>query len=148
MKICRFRATFVASVFMCGVTTPVVAQESRYDFGNIWYVSGIDVLDGQFENYTAWLAEEWIKFRKLNATHGNEVGYHVLLNTSPRDGEPDLYLVTINKDFLKVAENLALEKSVNEAMAKDRRAFETESAARAPMRKVLSTIELMELKLK
>jgi hypothetical protein len=41
------------------------------------------VLDGQFENYTTWLADEWVKFRKLNATHGNEVGYHVLLNTTP-----------------------------------------------------------------
>ena len=148
MKICKLSAAFIAAVVMSGITTPVVAQESRYDPGNIWYVSGIDVLDGQFENYTAWLAEEWVKFRKLNATHGNEVGYHVLLNTSPRDGEPDLYLVTINKDFLKVAEGLALEKKVNEAMAKDRRAFETESAARAPMRKVMSTVELMELKLK
>jgi hypothetical protein len=85
--------------------------------------------------------------RKLNATHGNEVGYHVLPQHHPRDGRPDLYLVTINKDFLKVAE-IALEKSVNEAMAKDRRVFETESAARAPMRKVMSNLELMELKLK
>jgi len=148
MKICKLSAAFVATVFMGGIGTPVVAQESRYDFGNIWYVSGIDVLDGQFENYTAWLAEEWVKFRKLNATHGNEVGYHVLFNTNPRDGEPDLYLVTINKDFMKIAEGLALEKKVNEAMAKDRREFETESAARAPMRKVMSSIELMELKLK
>jgi hypothetical protein len=41
-----------------------------------------------------------------------------------------------------------LEKTVNEAMAKDRRAFEKESAARAPMRKVMSNLELMELKLK
>ena len=148
MKICKLGTAFVATVFMGGTGTTVVAQESRYDFGNIWYVSGIDVLDGQFENYTAWLAEEWLKFRKLNATHGNEVGYHVLLNNSPRDGEPDLYLVTINKDFLTIAQNLALEQKVNEAMAKDRRKFETESAARAPMRKVLSTMELTELKLK
>lgn len=148
MKICKSTAVFVVLAFSGVVATPVVAQESRYDLGNIWYVTGIDVLDGQFENYTAWLADEWVKFRKLNATHGNEVGYHVLLNTNPRKGEPDLYLVTIDKDFLKIAEGLALEKTVNEAMARDRRTFEKESAARGPMREVLSSIELMELKLK
>lgn len=148
MKISKLSAALAAIVLMGSIATPAVAQESRYDFGNVWYVGGIDVLDGQFENYTAWLADEWVKFRKLNAMHGNEVGYHVLLNSQPRKGEPDLYLVTIHKDFLKIAEGLALEKKVNEAMAKDRSAFEKESAARAPMREVLSSIELIELKLK
>lgn len=147
MKI-RKLTTALALTALMGIAAPVMAQDSRYDPGHIWYVTGIDVLDGQFENYTAWLAEEWVKFRKLNAMHGNEVGYHVLVNTQPRDGEPDLYLVTINKDFLSVAEGLAVEKKINDAMAKDRRTMEKEGAARGPMRKVMSNMELMELKLK
>ena len=116
--------------------------------GNVWYVSDIDVLDGQFENYMTWLADEWVKFRKLNAQYGNEVGYYVLANTQARDGEPDLYLVTINKDFQTIAEGLATEKKINEAMAKDRKQFEKEGAERAPMRKTMGSIELIELKLK
>lgn len=148
MNIRKLTAAFVATALIGGLATPVVAQDSRYDPGNVWYVTGIDVLDGQFENYTAWLADEWVKFRKANATHGNEVGYHVLVNTQPRDGEPDLYLVTINKDFMKIAEGLAAEKKINEALAKDRRTMEKEGAARAPMRRVMSNMELMEIKLK
>lgn len=138
----------VAVAAMTFLAAPATFADSRYDYERVWYVTGIDVLDGQFENYTSWLAEEWSKFRKLNAQYGNEVGYHVLVNSSPRDGEPDMYLVTINKDFLKIAEGLALEKKVNDTMAKDRQQFEAEGAGRAPMRKIMGSMELIELKLK
>jgi hypothetical protein len=147
----NFRSMTVALIAVAGLgaaSAPAFAQDSRYEPSRVWYVTGVDVLDGQFENYTAWLADEWLKFRKLGAEHGNEVGYHVLVNNSPRDGEPDLYLVTIHKDFAKIAEGLATEQKINAAMAKDRRAFEKEGAARGPMRKVMSTIELTELALK
>ncbi len=144
----KLTGAFVAAALMVGLTAPAAADESRYEPGNVWYVSDIDVLDGQFENYMTWLADEWVKFRKLNAMYGNEVGYYVLANTQARDGEPDLYLVTINKDFQTIAEGLATEKKINEAMAKDRRQFEKEGAERAPMRKTMGSIELIELKLK
>jgi len=144
----KLTGAFVAASLLVGLAAPAAAQESRYEPGNVWYVSDIDVLDGQFENYMTWLADEWVKFRKLNALHGNEVGYHVLANTNARDGEPDLFLVTINKDFVKIAEGLATEKKINEAMAKNRKQFEKESVERAPMRKVMGSIELIELKLK
>ena len=135
-------------VIMAASTVAQAQSSSRYDPGNVWYVSDIDVLDGQFENYMTWLADEWMKFRKLNAIHGNEVGYHVLANTNPRNGEPDLFLVTIHKDFTKIAEARATEDKINAAMAKDRRQFEKEGAERSPMRKVMGSIELIELKLK
>lgn len=144
----KLTGAFVAATLMVGLTAPAAADESRYEPGNVWYVSDIDVLDGQFENYMTWLADEWVKFRKLNAMYGNEVGYYVLANTQARDGEPDLYLVTINKDFQTIAEGLATEKKINEAMAKDRKQFEQEGAERAPMRKTMGSIELIELKLK
>lgn len=113
----------------------------------VWYVTGIDVLDGQFENYMGWLATEWKQFRTLAAKEGIETDYHVLVNNAPREGEPDLYLVTINKDFVPIAQSLAFEKKVNAAMKKDRKQFDTESAGRGPMRKVLSTMELTEVRL-
>lgn len=144
----KLGTAFVATILLLGAAAPVSADESRYDVGNIWYVSSIEVMDGQFENYMNWLADEWVKFRKLNALHGTEVGYHVLSNSNPRHGEADLFLVTIHKDFLKIAEGLALEKKINESMAKDRLQFEKEGAARAPMRTVMGSMELIELKLK
>jgi hypothetical protein len=144
----KLSGAFVAAVLSVGLAAPAVADESRYEYGNVWYVSDIDVLDGQFENYMTWLADEWVKFRKLNTQYGNEVGYYVLANTQARNGEPDLYLVTINKDFQTIAEGLATEKKINEAMAKDRKQFEKEGAERGPMRKTMGSIELIELKLK
>ena len=59
-----------------------------------------------------------------------------------------MYLAAINKDFLKIAAGLALEKKVNDAMAKDRQQFEAEGVARAPMRTIMGSMELIELKLK
>ncbi len=144
----KLSGAFIAAALSVSLASPAVAGESRYEFGNVWYVSDIDVLDGQFENYMTWLADEWVKFRKLNAQYGNEVGYYVLANTQARNGEPDLYLVTINKDFQTIAQGLATEKQINAAMAKDRKQFEKEGAERAPMRKTMGSIELIELKLK
>jgi hypothetical protein len=144
----KLSGAFIAAALSVSLASPAVAAESRYELGNVWYVSDIDVLDGQFENYMTWLADEWVKFRKLNAQYGNEVGYYVLANTQARNGEPDLYLVTINKDFQTIAESLATEKKINAAMAKDRKQFEKEGAERAPMRKTMGSIELIELKLK
>jgi len=143
----KMTSAIIATALLFGAAAPVSAADSRYDVGNVWYVSSIDVLDGQFENYMAWLADEWVKFRKLNALHGNEVGYHVLGNSTPRHGEPDLYLVTVHKDFLTIAEGLATEKKINDAMAKDRAQFEKEGAERAPMRTVMGDMELIEFKL-
>ena len=144
----KLSGALVAATLTVSLAAPAIADESRYEYGNVWYVSDIDVLDGQFENYMTWLADEWVKFRKLNAQYGNEVGYYVLANTQARDGEPDLYLVTINKDFQTIAEGLATEKKINAAMAKDRKQFEKEGAERAPMRKTMGSIELIELRLK
>ena len=58
---------FVTAALSIDLAAPAAAAESRYEFSNVWYVSDIDVLDGQFENYMTWLADEWVKFRKLNA---------------------------------------------------------------------------------
>jgi hypothetical protein len=144
----RISGALAAAALSIVLAAPSIADESRYEYGNVWYVSDIDVLDGQFENYITWLADEWVKFRKLNVQYGKEVGYYVLANTQPRDGEPDLYLVTISKDFQTIAEGLATEKKINEAVAKDRKQFEKEGAERAAMRKTMGNMELVELKLK
>lgn len=139
-----------AMLMLSSVAAPAVAQPASADIytpERVWYVTGIDVLDGQFENYMSWLATEWTQFRALAAKEGIESGYHVLVNNTPREGEPDLYLVTINKDFVPIAKGLAYEKKLNAAMQKDRKQFDTESAARGPMRKILSTMELTEMRL-
>ena len=117
-------------------------------FGGVYYLflRGMDPSRPGFGIHRDRLEEAFV--RKLNALHGSEVGYHVLGNSTPRHGEPDLYLVTIHKDFLKIAEGLAVEKKINEAMAKDRAQFEKEGAARAPMRTVMGNLELIEFKLK
>ena len=56
---------------------------------------------------------------------------------SERKFFPGYVLVTIHKDFLKIAEGLALEKKINESMAKDRQQVQrqsTESAVRRAYR--------------
>lgn len=142
----------IAAMFMLSTAAvPTAAQQQPsgdiYTPQRVWYVTGIDVNDGQFENYMGWLATEWKQFRAIAAKEGIETGYHVLVNNAPREGEPDLYLVTINKDFVPIAQGLAFEKKLNAAMQKDRKQFDTESGARAPMRKVLGTMELTEMRL-
>ena len=95
-------AAFAASLLLA---MPASAQNGRpYDIGAYWNVSAIDVLDGHFEEYAAYLADRWRSNQEFARAQGWILEYHVLTNEYPRAGEPDIYLITRFADMPSAAE--------------------------------------------
>ena len=74
---------------------PAVAQELPVTSGDYWDVGAISVDDGHFPDYVDFLAGEYRKRNDFAKSKGWIKGYRILSNVNPRDGEPDIYLITI-----------------------------------------------------
>lgn len=137
-------ATVALAVLSMGTA---VAQDSDDPFKRAayWQVSGIHVKDGSGLKYTNHLAKNWVRNQEFAKSKGWITGYHVLANPFAREGEPDVYLVTVFKEMTTAEEDdkrnkewLEHEKSTNAQM-------EAESGARAEYRTLGSNILLMEM---
>ncbi len=75
---------------------PVMAQanENPWKSGVFWEVTGIHVKDGSGLTYANHLATSWQPNMEFQRSKGWIKGYHVLMNEFPRQGEPDIYLIT------------------------------------------------------
>ena len=74
--------------------------------------------------------------------------YKIFANVNPRDGEPDLYLVTIFDHVTTPAEDIQREKEMNAFMAQSTRQGAAGSGHRATYRKLRGDMLLQELMLK
>jgi hypothetical protein len=127
---------------------PASAQESSYTPGDYTDVSGIDVLDGQLENYMDYLAGPWKRQNEFAKSKGYIKSYQVLANAYPRAGEPDLYLIIVYPKIYDNAEQLRQQKEFEAFMKADTRQLAAQYAARGTMRKSLDQQQLQELVLK
>jgi len=91
------------------------------------------------------LAGEFRKRNDFAASKGWIKGYHILSNINPRDGEPDLYLVTIFDHQTTPAEDIQREKELNAFMAQTTRQSAAGSGHRATYRKQKGDMLLQEL---
>lgn len=147
MKKCLYAACAAAIAFAVPAT-PVAAQESSYTPGSYWDVSMIDIEDGQEENYLDFLADQFKKGQEFAKSKGYIQEYHVLSNSYPRPGEPDIYLVTKYTKQYDTAEQLRQQKEYEAFMKKDTRVLTAESGARVKYRKLMGNMQLRELNLK
>jgi len=129
-------------------TSATAQADSHYSQGPLWFISGIHIEDGQYENYMDYLAKQFKTTNDFVIKEGVVLSYHVLSNNQKRAGEPDLLLVITSKDYLTVAQQEAYELKLNKMLSEDRRGFDAASAKRAPMRKLGNNMEFRELILK
>lgn len=140
--------TGLALAISLGAAAPAAAQDSSYTPGGYTDVSGIDVLDGQFENYMDYLAGPWKQQNEFAKSKGYITSYQVLANNYARAGEPDLYLVINYAKIYDTAEQLRQQKEFEAFMKADVRVLASQYAARGTMRKSVGDQQLRELKLK
>ena len=148
MKIMKSLFAGAAMLVAVATATPVMAQESSYRPGTVWEASRIDVLPGQFENYMDYLATTWKKINELGKAEGVVVEYHVLQTNNARAGEPNLILIIEYKDYQTTAQQEAMQKKVNAALAQDNRKAAAAGGERTKMRELMGSTEYQELILK
>jgi hypothetical protein len=72
---------------------PALAQQRPYTEGPVTIVSSVKTVDGQFENYMNFLAQNWRRVMEEAKTAGIVSDYHVYGAQAHNPNEPDLYLV-------------------------------------------------------
>lgn len=134
-----------AAALVIVVTTPAISQQSSVKPGDQWTAARIDVEEGQYENYMDYLTKTWIPNQEFAKSQGWISGYHVLDSTNPRDGEPDIILITRFTDTPSVAEMERRNKIVNERMKSDDHGQDAASGQRNKMRKLMGSVLYREV---
>ena len=124
---------------------PAMAQNSSYKLGSLWTAARIDVEDGQFENYMDWLTKVWASNQAFAKSQGWILDYHILDSMNPRDGEPDLILITRFADFPSVAEVERRNEIMNKRMNQDDHSADAASGQRNKMRRQMGSVLYREL---
>ena len=108
-------------------------------------MSYIKVEPGQFENYMDYLKGTYKKALDYQVKEGIVVSWHIFAVNNRREGEPDLILTVETKDYMKNAEQLAIQKKVQEFLATDSHKADSASGERKKMRTLAGTAQLQEL---
>lgn len=89
--------TMVAAAAMAitlPLAAPAAAQEFPLEPGEYSEVSGIFVNDGAELKYAQHLADRWVAGQEFAKSKGWISDYKIYVNVNPRDGEPNIYLMT------------------------------------------------------
>jgi hypothetical protein len=142
-------AVAAAGVTMMAIATPTLAQEENpWKQGNYWDVSGIHIKDGGGLKYAQFLASSWVKNQEFAKSQGWISSYMVLSNEYPRQGEPDLYLITVFTSMASPDEQDKRTQAWREFNKKTMSQMQAESGARADYRTVGGQMLLRELVLR
>jgi hypothetical protein len=134
---------------LLAVSLPATAQdENPWKAGNYWNVSGIHVKDGGGLKYAQYLATEWVKMQEYAKSQGWISDFMVLSNTHPREGEPNLYLVTISPSLPSSDEADKRGQMAREFNKTTIAQMQSQSAGRAEIREVGGQMQLRQLVLR
>lgn len=135
----------MAALAVATTSVPAWSQQSSVKPGGLWTAARIDVEDGQYERYMDYLTSEWIPNQEFAKSQGWISDFHVLDSTNPRDGEPDIILITRFADFPSVAEMERRNKIVSERMKADDHAQDAASGQRMKMRRLMGSVLYREV---
>jgi hypothetical protein len=131
------------------VSLPATAQdENPWKAGNYWNVSGIHVKDGGGLKYAQYLATEWVRTQEYAKSQGWISDFMVLSNTHPREGEPNLYLITISPSLASSDEADKRGRMMREFNKTTIAQMNAQSAGRTEIREVGSQMQLRQLVLR
>lgn len=123
----------------------VLADDYPFVAGDYWEVTGIHIKDGGSLKYANFLAGEWRENQEFAKSKGWIKDYMVFANAYPRQGEPDLYLVTV---IDSVVSGAVSEKRQDEYMAWRKKTIaqmDSEAGNRAEYREVMSNELIQKL---
>ena len=142
--------TIIATTLAAGclaLASPAVAQDDPWPFeeGEYVEVTGIELEDGASLKYAQWLAGEWRANSDFAVSQGWLNSYEILMNTHPRAGEPDLYIVRRFPSFVDNEEGERRDAILRERYRRSEETLQKESAGRATYRTVVSDMLLRKM---
>ena len=134
-----------AALAVAATSTPALAQQSSMKPGALWTAARIDVQDGQMQNYLDYLAKTWTANQDYAKSQGWLLDYHILQSINPRDGEPNIILITRYNDFPSAAEVERRNGLVNQRMQQDDHSAAAASGQRNSMRRQMGSVLYREM---
>ena len=125
--------------------SPAAAQQSSMKPGPMWTAGRIAVEDGQMENYMDFLTKTWMANQEYSKSQGWLLNYHVLQSVNPRDGEPNIILLTSFADMPSAAEADRRTDILNKRMSQDDHTAAAASGNRNKMRHQMGSVLYREL---
>ena len=145
MKNLKLFAAGAAASLMLAMPQAASAQSEFPLEGAGWVeVSGIHIDDGHNLDYANHLAGMWRKGQDFAKAQGWITDYQVLTNVNPREGEPDVYLMTWFPAFATKQEEERRDELYRQHMAMTDSQMEAASGKRADYRKVGSSMLLRQ----
>lgn len=149
MKKLMLAAALAALPISFAFSAPVFGQASSYTPGSFWDVTAVKFKEGGAEKYLDWAATEWKRQQEFAKSKGWIEDYQILANTYPRNGEPDIYLMTKYRSTPDAAEQSRRNAAFEAFTKMDPHQADTQMAeTRSSLRTIMSTSQLQELKLK
>jgi hypothetical protein len=121
------------------------AQELPVKSGDFWDVAAVTIDDGHFGDYADYLAGQYRKNMEFQKSKGWIKNYYILSNNNKREGEPDLYLITVFDHVTTPAEDIQREKEANAFLQQTTRQGMASSGQRATYRHLGSDMLLQEM---
>ena len=134
-----------AALAVAATSTPAIAQQSSMKPGALWTAARIDVQDGQMQNYLDYLAKTWTANQDYAKSQGWLLDYHILQSINPRDGEPNIVLITRFNDFPSAAEIERRNGLINQRMQLDDHSAAAASGQRNSMRRQMGSVLYREM---
>lgn len=149
-----------AAIVVSGCATVATAQEpapdaaatpdTGYPFvpGDFWEVTGVELMPGGGLAYANHLADQWRAGQEFAKSKGWIKDYIVLSNYHARDGEPDLYLISISAEIPTGAEAMQHFVEYQAWASTSAEQLQSESGDRAEFRRLMSDSLLQEMNFK
>ncbi|WP_213435016.1 MULTISPECIES: hypothetical protein [Lysobacteraceae] len=145
----RWTLALCALLSLCSLAAPAFAQERAYTEGPVTNVSSIKVVDGQFENYMAYLQKNWKGVMEEAKKAGYVLDYRVYSAQAHNPNEADLYLVVTYPNMAMLDDMAKKMDPIAEKVTKmNPRQADEASGKRTVMRTLLGDELLRELVLK
>ena len=135
----------LAAMSVAFSAAPAVAQQSSMKPGPMWTAARIAVEEGQMQNYMDYLTKTWMANQEYSKSQGWLLDYHVLQSVNPRDGEPNIVLITRFADMPTAAEADRRSDILNKRMSQDDHAAAAASGGRNKMRNLMGSVLYREM---
>ena len=140
-------ALFVVAVL---ASQPAVAQttERVWDQGTVWSITYVETKPNMFNSYLKNLSQVWRAFLEEQKEAGDLISYKMLNVQNPRDGEPDLMLLTEFKNMAVFDQSVDDFEAMAAKVMGSMEDLQTDNIAREDMRTIRSTVLTREIHFK
>lgn len=146
--ITRSLSAVLSTMVLLAASGASIAADRPYKEGPVYEITAIRTVDGGFDEYMNWLAGPWKQLMEAQKQAGIILDYEVNLAFPRGPNDPDLYLVTVYKNFAALDDLEARSEPVMEKVLGNRQKANTDSVARGKIRTVLGSEILRKLELK